>query len=193
MKVKQNIIIAAVAAAILCAVYLIDIFSPVKLHNYGLRPREIEGIWGIAFAPFLHMNLWHLITNSGALFILLTVSLSYDRELTILAVIICGIVGGGLVWLFGSGNSVHIGCSGINFGLIGFLLFIGIFRKEWPALLISASVCFLCGGALLSLFNFEPGISWSGHFFSFIAGILAAWWTKVIRRGKKTFVLTSPR
>jgi membrane associated rhomboid family serine protease len=69
---------------------------PVKLQNYGLLPRKIEGIWGIAFALFLHMNLRHLIANSGALFVLLTVSLSFDRELTILAVIISGIVGGGL-------------------------------------------------------------------------------------------------
>jgi membrane associated rhomboid family serine protease len=183
----------AVAAAILWAVYLVAIFLPAQLQYYGLRPREFEGIWGIVFAPFLHMNFRHLIANSGALFVLLTVSVSYDRKLTILAVIISGIVGGGLVWLFGTGSSIHIGCSGILFGLMGFLLFNGIFRKEWPALLISASVFILYGSALLSLFYYVPGISWSGHFFSFIAGILAAWWTKAIRRGKKSFVLTSLR
>ena len=95
-----------------------------------------------------------------------------------MAIGIISILGGGLVWIFGKANTIHIGSSGIIFGLIGFLMFIGVFRREWRALAASAVIFFLYGGALLSLFYTLPGISWEGHFFGFLSGVLAAWWTK---------------
>ena len=79
---------------------------------------------------------------------------------------------------FGTANTIHIGASGLIFGLIGFLLFSGIFRREWTALFVSLAIGFFYGGALLSLLSVVPGISWSGHFFGFLAGVMAAWWTK---------------
>ena len=112
------------------------------------------------------------------LFVLLVVSLSFSRKLTIMAILVISLVGGGLVWLFGGSNTVHIGASGIIFGLIGFLTFIGIFRREWKALLFSLAVFFFYGGTLLSLLRYVPGTSWTGHFFGFLSGALAASWLK---------------
>lgn len=88
----------------------------------------------------------------------------------------------GLVWVFGRSNTVHIGASGIIFGLIGFLMFMGIFRREWMALVCSIVIFIFYGGALLSLLFYVPGISWTGHVFGFFTGVLAAWWTKAEKR-----------
>jgi membrane associated rhomboid family serine protease len=96
----------------------------------------------------------------------------------LIAILIITLLGGGLVWVFGTANTIHIGASGLIFGLIGFLLFSGIFRREWTALFVSLAIGFFYGGALLSLLSVVPGISWSGHFFGFLAGVMAAWWTK---------------
>ncbi|NNL75095.1 MAG: rhomboid family intramembrane serine protease, partial [Desulfobacterales bacterium] len=112
-------------------------------------------------------------------FVLLVVSLSFNRVLTVKALLIIVVVGGGLVWLFGSSNSIHIGASGIIFGLMGFLMFLGVFRREWTALGFSVAIFVLYGGAILSLLTYVPGISWGGHFFGFISGVSAAWWTKI--------------
>jgi membrane associated rhomboid family serine protease len=155
-----------------------DVFLSADLRLYGIRPRHIDGLWGIAFSPFLHGDTRHLIANTGALFVLLVVSLSFSRKLTMIAIVSIALVGGGLVWVFGGSNTVHIGASGIIFGLIGFLMFVGIFRREWKALVVSLIVLFFYGGALYSLLVYVPGVSWTGHFFGFLSGVLTAWWTR---------------
>jgi membrane associated rhomboid family serine protease len=115
---------------------------------------------------------------SGHSLQMLMVSLSYSRALTFKALLTIMLLGGGLVWLFGRGGAVHIGASGVIFGLIGFLMTMGAFRREWTALIISAAVLILYGGAVQSLLVYIPGTSWSGHLFGFISGVLAAWLTK---------------
>ena len=67
---------------------------------------------------------------------------------------------------------------GIIFGLIGFLMFAGIFRRDWKSVFVSLIVFFLYGGALLSLLIYLPGVSWTGHLFGFLSGVLAASWTR---------------
>lgn len=181
MKIRQNMQIALVAVAILWLVHLLNLVLSIDLRLYGLRPRRIDGLWGIALTPFLHGGFGHLIANTGALFVLLTVSLSFSRKLTVMALLIISLVGGLLVWLFGGSNTVHIGASGIIFGLIGFLMFMGVFRREWIALVLSMAIFFCYGGALLSLLIYVPGMSWTGHLSGFLTGVLVAWWTKTGR------------
>jgi membrane associated rhomboid family serine protease len=79
-----------------------------------------------------------------------------------------------LVWLFGAANTNHIGASGIIFGLIGFLLFIGIFRRDTGALVVSVLVFFTYGGAILSNFMPRDGVSWIGHLCGFLTGVASA-------------------
>ena len=182
MKIPRNLKTAFGAVAVLWVIFFVDFVLPIDLKAYGLRPRSMTGLWGIAFSPLLHLDLRHLAANTGALFILLTVSLSYNRKLSIIALLIITFMGGGLVWVFGKSHTVHIGASGIIFGLIGFLMFIGVFRRQWTALIFSVVILISYGGALLSLLVYKQGISWSGHFFGFVSGIMAAWWTKTAKR-----------
>jgi len=178
VKIRKNLEISVLVLIILWGVFFINILIPFDLRMYGIRPRQIDGLWGIILSPFLHGGVRHLTTNSAALLVLLTVSLSYSRKLTVKTLLIVIIVGGGLVWLLGRSRTVHIGASGIIFGLIGFLLFVGIFRREWKAFAFSLGILLFYGGALISLFTYTPGISWTGHFFSFLGGAIAAWWTR---------------
>jgi len=169
------------AVAILWLVFFINLALPIDLRLYGLRPRDFDNLAGILLTPFLHVDLRHLIANSGILFVLLTVSLSFSRKLTFRALWIIILLGGGLVWLSGDQGTIHIGASGVIFGLIGFLMCLGLFRRDWKALVISLFIFLLYGGALQSLFIYVPGISWAGHLFGFVAGVLAAWWMKAAK------------
>jgi membrane associated rhomboid family serine protease len=185
MQFSQNIRITFGSVAVLWAVYFINFTLLFDLRQFGIIPRHVVGLWGIAAAPFLHGNIQHLIANSGALFVLLMVSFSYSRSVALKAIIFIWLFSGGMVWLVGKGGAVHIGASGIIFGLIGFLMCLGLFRRDWKAFLISIVITVLYGGALYSLLLYIPGTSWSGHFFGFLSGVLAAWWTRGLRRQSK--------
>jgi membrane associated rhomboid family serine protease len=178
MKIRQNLGTAFAAIAILWLVYFLNLILEIDLRLYGIVPRDIDGLIGILAAPFLHVDIQHLTANSGILFILLAVSLSYSRAQTLKAVLIMVILGGGMVWLLGTGGTIHIGGSGIIFGLIGYLMCLGFFRRNWKAVMISVAITILYGGALYSLLIYIPGISWSGHLFGFVSGVVAAWWVR---------------
>jgi membrane associated rhomboid family serine protease len=175
---RKKLRFALLVVMILWGVFIVDLLLPIDLRSLGLLPRSPGRLWGILTYPFLHANFQHLAANTAALFPLLIVSLSYSSRLTYKALIIIYLLTGILVWLFGRGNAVHIGASGIIFGLIGFLMFLGVFRRDWTALGVSVVIGFLYGGALLTLFTYMPAISWSSHFFGFSSGFLAAWWMK---------------
>jgi len=181
MKIRQNIQTALTAVAILWLVFFINLALPIDLRLYGLRPRHLDSLAGILLTPFLHVDLRHLLANSGILFVLMAVSLSFSRKLTFRALWIIVLVGGGLVWLSGNEGTIHIGASGVIFGLIGFLMCLGLFRRDWKALMISLFIFLLYGGVLKMLFIYVPGVSWMGHLFGFVAGVLAAWWMKTAR------------
>ena len=178
LKHQENLKFALMAAILPWAVFGLNLALPVELRSYGIRPRIVQGLWGIPLAPLLHLNLTHLMTNTSALFVLTLVSLSFSPRLTGIALLIITVMGGGLVWLLGQSGTVHIGASGVIFGLLGFLMFSGIFRKEWLALVLSIALFMLYGGALLSLFTVSPGISWIGHISGFGCGVVAAWWSR---------------
>ena len=182
MNLWKNLKIALAAVAFLWIVYLLNLTIAYDLRLLGLRPRDLNGLLGILMAPLLHLDIKHLVANSGAFFFLIAISMSFSRKLTVKAILIIILVGGGLVWLLGSSESIHIGASGVIFGLIGFLMFLGIFRREWMALVFSALIFVLYGGAIFSLLIYVPGISWAGHIFGFLSGILAAWWTKIEKK-----------
>jgi len=178
MKISQNIQIAFAAIAILWLVFFFNLVLPIDLRIFGILPRHANGLPGILAAPFLHGNIQHLTANTGALFILLAVSLTYSRAQTLKALLVITLLGGGMVWLVGASGTVHIGASGVIFGLIGYLMSLGLFRRDWKAVLMSIAIFLLYGGALSSLLIYVPGISWSGHLFGFLSGVLAAWWVR---------------
>jgi membrane associated rhomboid family serine protease len=186
---SRNIKTALTAVACLWIIFLLGIilrqFGFADIRSLGIRPREAEGLIGILFCPFLHGNIFHLLSNSFTLFVLILLSLIFFKKLTLPAIVIIILVGGGGVWAFAGGNTVHIGASGLIFGLIGFMISGGIFRRELKALLLSGVILFLYGGLLLTLPVRIPGISWTGHLFGFLSGVFAAWLTRSMGNRRK--------
>jgi len=184
VNIIDNVEIAIICVALLWGVFFLNLILPFDLRIYGIRPRSISGLPGLLFAPFLHSGVGHLLSNSLALAPLLFFSLAYSRKLAVEAVIFIALIGGGGIWLFGKSHTVHIGASGVIFGLIGYLLAIGLFRRELLALVVSIAVASYYGWVLCSLFVVLPGVSWTGHFFGFAAGVFAAWLTRQDSSGK---------
>jgi membrane associated rhomboid family serine protease len=160
--------------ALLWAIHIVNTIMGHAFDIYGVIPRTLSGLWGILCAPFLHANFAHLIANTGSLLIFgWLVMLRRTRDLVTVGALSALTAGLG-TWLIGGAHTVHIGASGVIFGLFGFLLSRGIFeRKVWPVVGSLLSLVFF-GGMLRGVFPGLPGISWEGHLFGFLGGILAA-------------------
>jgi membrane associated rhomboid family serine protease len=146
-------------------------------YELGLFPRRISGLSGILTAPLIHGGWGHLFSNSGPLLVLLGITLFFYHRVAFLATALIWLVSGVLVWLFSvqSGAS-HIGSSGVVFGLAGFVVGSGIFRRgNLRATALALLVVVSYSGMFWSLFRFEEGISWEYHFFGAATGFLAAW------------------
>jgi membrane associated rhomboid family serine protease len=148
----------------------------------GLRPREAEGLVGIVTAHFLHANLAHIAANSFGLLLLGWVSCGFSRTLTAAAVGYSMLIAGTLTWCFGSWSSpgtVHVGASGVIFGLIGWLLANGLFRRGCLPIFIGLLVLVLYGGALPGVLPSAGAqvaqISWEMHLGGFVGGVMASW------------------
>ncbi len=150
------------------------IFFQGGLLGFGIQPRTINGLFGIFFAPFLHVGFAHLISNTIPFFILgFLVILDRTRDF-ILATFTATLISGAGVWLIGNSNSIHVGASGVVFGYLGFLLFRGFFERKIVWIVISLAVGFLFGGMVWGVLPSVPGVSWQSHLFGFIGGIMAA-------------------
>ncbi len=161
--------------AILWSVRLVDFVLPVDFNTYGLRPRSVGGLIGIPLTPFLHGGWGHLISNTIPLAILLLL-LAGSRTNSIAIVAGLILLGGLLLWLFGR-SSVHVGASGLVYGLIAFLIGSGFLERRLVPMLIAFLVLFLYGGTMLwgVLPSMNQGVSWDGHLFGAIAGGLLAY------------------
>ncbi len=161
--------------AVMWALEIVDQFLlGDALNQYGIRPRDTDALTGILYAPFLHGDFAHLSSNTVPFLVLGWFILLRGRAAFFVATIISVIIGGAGTWLTGSSGSVHIGASSVVFGYLGFLLAGGIFdRSVWTILLALVSAV-LYGGIIFGVLPGQVGISWQGHLFGFLGGVLAA-------------------
>ncbi|MBW4692875.1 MAG: rhomboid family intramembrane serine protease [Lyngbya sp. HA4199-MV5] len=143
------------------------------LDIYGIIPRTIIGLRGILFAPFLHGNFAHLIGNTVPFVALGWLIMLRETRDFFWVSLITAVVSGLGTWLFGS-PGVHIGASGVIFGYLGYLLARGYFERSMTAIAMSLFVGALYGSLIWGVLPTRVGISWEGHLFGFIGGILAA-------------------
>ena len=161
--------------ALMWVVEIIDQIDNNRLESHGIRPHHLAGLQGIVFAPFLHAGWDHLISNTVP-FLLLGATIALSGAARVLTVtVIVAVVGGLGVWLVAPSNSLHIGASGLVFGFAFYLISRGLFERSLVHLGVGAAVAAVYGGALLSSLAPRDGISWQGHLFGGIGGVLAAW------------------
>ncbi|MGQ4646342.1 rhomboid family intramembrane serine protease [Lyngbya aestuarii] len=144
------------------------------LNRFGVRPRTTFGLLGIFFAPFLHGNGEHLMFNTLPFLILGWLVLLQGTSEFYVVTVFTALVSGAGIWLFGRANSSHIGASGVIFGYLGFLLMRGYFTQDWRLMLPSFIVAVIYGRLIKGILPLQEGISWEGHLFGLIGGILAA-------------------
>jgi membrane associated rhomboid family serine protease len=146
-----------------------------RLILQGIYPRQLDGLQGIIWAPFLHGSFSHLIANTLPLFTLGGLIMLGKASDFFIVTMISALMSGLGTWLVGAPNSVHIGASGVVFGYFGYLLLRGYFERSAFAITASVLVIIFYGGFIWGVLPTQPGVSWEGHLFGFIGGCLAAW------------------
>jgi deazaflavin-dependent oxidoreductase (nitroreductase family) len=162
-------------AALMWLGEVVDLVSGLRLDRYGIEPRDTDGLLGILAAPFLHAGLAHVAANTVP-FLLLGFLIALGGALrVVLVTAIVAIVGGLGTWLFAPAASLHVGASGIVFGYAGFLLSRGFFSRRVRDFELAAVIALVWGGALLGGLLPAAGISWQGHLFGTVGGVVAGW------------------
>jgi membrane associated rhomboid family serine protease len=172
---EHGLIFVAAMAGLMWLAEILDTILGGDLDQYGIEPHDGDGLVGIATAPFLHAGFGHLIGNTIPFVILgAAIALSGLARIVWATVIIAVIAGLG-TWLVAPSGTEHIGASGVVFGYATYLITRAVFSRSLAHLLVGGVVLAVYGSTLLFGLVPQDGISWQGHLFGGIGGIVAAW------------------
>ncbi|GLW96367.1 rhomboid family intramembrane serine protease [Microtetraspora sp. NBRC 16547] len=173
---------AIVIAVLVCAMWAVEVVDYIQggaLDRYGIVAHDPEALPGILLAPFLHDGFGHLMANSVPLIILGFVAAIRGVGRFLWASLIITLVSGAGVWLTSPPGTLTVGASGLVFGYFGYVVARGLFDRRALDIFLGVVVAGLYYSILWGALPSQPGISWQGHLFGLIGGILAAW---VLRR-----------
>ena len=170
----NGFVLVAVMAGLMWLAEIVDAIVGHRLDQYGIEPRDSDGLVGIAASPFLHAGFDHLVSNTVP-FLVMGFVIAFGGLVRVAAVtLIVAVVGGLGTWLVAPASTIHIGASGIVFGYGAYLISRGFFDRSVVDIAIGLVVAVVWGGALLGGLLPQDGISWQGHLFGALGGILAS-------------------
>ena len=173
-SLKTQVVTLGASVMALWATFGVNVLMGGALLRFGIVPRTTDGLFGILAAPFLHVNMAHLVTNTISFLLFGWLVMLRDRRhfgvVTLMAMLGSGL----LSWTLGAPGSVHIGASGVVFGYFGFLLLAGFYARSAGSIVLSLAVAVLWGGTVFGVLPGTPGVSWQGHLGGFIGGVLGA-------------------
>jgi len=160
-------------AALLWAIQLLNLALDLDAAPFGVAPRTLAGLAGLVFAPLVHGGFEHLLANTLPIVILGTAMLHlYPRSSPIVLPAIW--IGPGLaVWLFASGG-VHLGASGLVYGMVAYVFTAGLIRRDRRAIAASMVVAFLYGASVWGVLPIQRGHSWETHLAAALIGLALA-------------------
>ncbi|WP_410670756.1 rhomboid family intramembrane serine protease [Amycolatopsis sp. cmx-4-68] len=176
-KPKAAALVALSFTLLLYLVELVDVLLPGDLDQGGIHSRVLSGLDGVLFAPVLHAGWSHLFANTVPVLVFAFLAMAAGIGRFALVTAIIWVVSGLGVWLVGPANTVTVGASGLAFGWLAYLLVRGLFNRAAGQILVAVVLLGVWSGMLAGLLPGNPGVSWQGHVFGALAGVLAAWLT----------------
>jgi membrane associated rhomboid family serine protease len=171
---KLPLLLLGGTVALMWALEIADVPLRGSLDLFGIRPRSTSGLFGILCAPFLHGGFRHLISNTMPFLILGFLIMMQDWAEWIVVTIVAALCSGLGTWLFGAPGTLHIGASGVVFGYFGFLVTRAYFERNLGSLAVAMLVVSLFGGMIWGILPIQVGISWEGHLFGLLGGMVAS-------------------
>lgn len=173
------LLVPGVMVLVMWAVFMVDYNSTIELFRYGVKPRTGTGLLGILAMPFIHSteNYNHVFNNSVTFVVLGWALFYFYKEIAMKVMTLIWLIGGAWLWCL-SRDSFHIGASGIIYGLAAFIFASGWIRKNIRLMGLSLIVVFLYGSMVWGLFPIDYSVSFEGHLYGAMAGVLLAFYFK---------------
>jgi membrane associated rhomboid family serine protease len=181
-RLRNSIVRPLSLLLIIWLVFILDHVLGLQWASYGVLARDQSGIKGIFFMPLLHGSWGHLLSNTPPLFALMAMLWFFYPRIAAPAFLMIYVLAGLATWTFARAGVYHIGASGVIYGLVAFLFWNGLFRRNMKAIVISLIVLFYYGGLFMGILPGQQGISWDGHLLGALAGIFTAY---IFRRYKE--------
>ena len=168
---------------IIWTVEVVNFLLGHRLTSFGILPRSSSGLIGIALSPFIHAGFWHAVSNTVPLLILGGLTLAADKARFWMTTVSIILLSGAFVWLFAR-SSYHVGASGLVFGYFGALISRAVIERSHKSIVLAMITITLYGGLLWGVLPLRSYISFEGHFFGLVAGILYVWIIKRVSKEK---------
>ncbi len=160
-------------------VFLADWYLNLDLYRLGVSPRTVSGLKGVLFAPLIHADWSHILNNSLPVFVLSSMIFYFYKPIAWPVILWTWFISGLWLWVGGRNSAAvtnyHFGASTLIYAFSTFLFFSGVFRKQRQLMVVSAIVVFLYGSITWGIFPFDAKMSWEGHLFGAISGVLVAY------------------
>ncbi len=176
-RASENFLLAIKLAvgflALVWLVFALDQLLGLDLIQFGLRPREAPGLFGLVTTPLLHANFAHIASNSAPLFVggVAMLFLYPNSSLRVLPLLYIGV--SAAAWVFAR-PSLHIGASGLVYGMLAFVFVSGILRRDVRSVGVSLMVWFLYGSMIWGVFPGGQNMSWELHLSGLLWGLALA-------------------
>ena len=172
-RFRAAALVSVMFVAALAFVHFVSWAFGLDLQRFGIHPREVAGLGGIVMAPLLHGDVLHLASNALPLLIAGTALLYLYPDSSRFVLPAVYVVPGILVWLFAR-DSIHIGASGLVYGIVAYVFVGGILRRDRRAWAASILVAFLYGAMVWGVLPIKHGVSWETHLAAAAVGVVLA-------------------
>jgi membrane associated rhomboid family serine protease len=170
---------AMVMLAFVASLYAVELANVIAFHDtlseYGIRPHAPSGLIGVLWAPLLHAGWAHLAANTVPVLLFGFLAMAGGIGQWVAITVTIWLISGVGVWLTADPRSTTVGASALAFGWLAFLLVRGLFNRSMKQIVVAAVLLFFYGGVLWGVLPGNPLVSWQGHLFGALAGVLAAW------------------
>ena len=155
-------------------VFSVEFYLGFNLGQFGIYPRNLNGLIGVFCAPLLHGSFNHLMSNTIPLLILGSTLYFFYPRIASRVFLYAYFFTNLLVWVFGR-PYIHIGASGLVYALASFLVFFGLFRRNFKSVVISLLVIILYGGMAYGVLPIDSRVSWESHLLGVVVGFVAGY------------------
>ncbi len=176
VRALSSLILIGSITAVMWVLEAFDYTTNGWLDRFGIQPRDVDDLPDIFTAPFMHAGFGHLMANTLPFLILGFIAAARGIAKFLAASLIIIVVGGLGVWFLSSANT--LGSSILIFGFFGYLVGRGIFERRLLDIGIAVADVAVYGTMIFGVTPGDPGISWQGHLFGLIGGVLASWFLR---------------
>jgi membrane associated rhomboid family serine protease len=164
------------ALVVIWAIQVVNALLGYSLsYQFGVQAWNPLSLPEVFTAPFLHYGWDHIEGNSGPLFIFgFLAAFRGVRKFVSVTIVIIVISGLG-AWLTSTPGTVTAGASGVVFGYFGYIMVRGLFDRHGIDIVIGVVMALSFAYQFSVIVPGTPGVSWQGHLFGFVAGILGGW------------------